>query len=92
MNREEKAIVAAFQNGTINAIAAEYARCNERGFKYNWTVEQHETDLTQKAQSLLTECAPAANTAKAAPAKTFNTGFGYYGTARDAARGFDGIE
>lgn len=24
--------------------------------------------------------------------ETFNTGFGYYGTANDAARGFDGIE
>lgn len=24
--------------------------------------------------------------------KTFNTGLGYYGTAADAARGFDGIE
>ena len=24
--------------------------------------------------------------------KTFNTGFGYYGTDADAARGFDGIE
>ena len=25
-------------------------------------------------------------------ARVYNTGFGYYGTAKDAARGFDGIE
>ena len=55
MNNEEKSILAAYKNGTINTLASEYARRNERGFKYNWTVDQHEAALIQKAQSLTTE-------------------------------------
>ena len=69
MNNEEKTIVAAFQNGTIKTLAAEYARRNERGFKYGWTVEQHEASLIQKAQSLAAEVAPVA--------ASFNTCLGY---------------
>ena len=55
MNREEQTMLNAYQNGTIDTLAAEYARINPRGFKYNWTVEQHAAWLTQKAQSLATE-------------------------------------
>lgn len=93
MNREEQSIVHAYETGKIAELAAEKARRNERNFTFNWTVEQHTEALNKKATELI-----AADSAKNQPAarpnsnKTYNTGLGYYGTAKDAARGFDGIE
>jgi len=93
MNNEEKAIIFAYESGTITEKAIESARRNERGFKYNWTVEQHEEAYIAKAKELqameVTADAPKSNKSKG---ETFNTGFGYYGSARDSRRGFDGIE
>lgn len=89
MNREEQAILAAYENGTIRSMAEEAARRNEFGFKQGWTVEQHEEWMINKAMSLASEI-----TAKSQPKqpRVYNTGLGYYGTAKDAAKGFDGIE
>lgn len=92
MNREEQSIVYAYENGTISQIAKERARRNEQGFTYNWTSEQHETALIQKAKSLIAEQTPVQQTKPQPSPRTYNTGFGYYGTAKDAAKGFDGIE
>lgn len=89
-NREEQGIVSDYQNGKITERAVEYARRNEQGFKHNWTVAQHEAALIAKAESLIAASEPANN--KQSNGRTYNTGYGFYGTAKDAARGFDGIE
>lgn len=91
-NREEQGIVSDYQNGKISERAAECARRNEQGFKHNWTVEQHEAALIAKAISLIAASTPAAKSPSGQNRGTYNTGCGFYGTAKDAARGFDGIE
>jgi len=92
LNREEQSILFKFENGGLGKLAIEYARINEQGFKHNWTVEQHEAALVAKANELQASQTPKVAPKPAAQAGTFNTGLGYYGTKKDAARGFDGIE
>jgi glycogen synthase len=97
MNRTEQSILAAYKNGTLGEIAAEKARRNESGFTFGWTTEQHLERITKKALELV---AAEENAAKEAAGnkytnrqpRTYNTGMGYWGTKKDAARGFDGIE
>ena len=96
MNKEEQAIVDQYNAGTLRERAENAARRNEQGFKEGWTVEQHEAWFIAKAVSLIQEASEAKPASVKQPsinsARVYNTGFGYYGTAKDAARGFDGIE
>lgn len=52
------------------------------GFKKEWTLEQHIAEESKQAKSILESKGDIPNTGK----------LGYAGTARDYARGFDGIE
>ena len=96
MNKEEQAIVDQYNAGTLRERAENAARRNEQGFKEGWTVEQHEAWFIAKAVSLIqdqqTVEAKQVKQPSSNSARVYNTGFGYYGTAKDAARGFDGIE
>ena len=47
----------------------------------------------KQGKATISEFLAAANAVKSKKQEeTFDSGFGYYGTAKDAARGFDGIE
>lgn len=92
LNREEKSILYAYENGTLEAIAQEKARRNEVGFTHNWTTEQHLERLTKKAKELAEAQILESAKPQARHRATYNTGLGYYGTRRDAVKGFDGIE
>jgi len=58
LNREEQAIVYAFENGTLLEIAENKARINSQGFTHNWTVEQHLERLEKKAAELIASQTP----------------------------------
>jgi hypothetical protein len=86
-NREEQAIVSDYQAGKIKERAAECARRNEQGFKHNWTVEQHESALIAKAESLLA-AATAETMAKTNSSKNGRATFANYRDADKALAQF----
>lgn len=100
LNREQTRIIEAYEAGTLQQLAAEKARRNEQGFTFGWSSEQHLERLTKIAEDLISQQAAEEAKKQQQPATKFNqprkgwsnTNCGYYGTKRDAARGFDGIE
>ena len=103
LNAHKIALIEAAENGTLETVIAEKAAEAFRlsnlgmgGYKNGWSLEQHVECFTQEAADLVAE--KAAEQVKTAP-KSFTSrreekyvANGFYGTARDHARGFDGIE
>lgn len=103
LNAHKIALIEAAENGTIASVVAEKAaeafrlsNLGMSGYKNGWSLEQHVECFTQEAADLMEE--KAAEQVKPA-AKSFTSRRnevtvknGFAGTARDHARGFDGIE
>jgi len=64
LNREEKSILWAAEQGTLLQIAEDRARMNLPGFTHGWTVAQHLERLQQKAAELQKQESASSNPTK----------------------------
>jgi len=103
LNAHKIAVLEAIDNNTLDSFietkAAELFRLSsigQGGYKNGWSLEQHVEFLKNEAVELFEErAAEQAPKAKSSYNNRRNEKYvanGFYGTARDHARGFDGIE
>lgn len=99
----KSSIEIAIENKTTEALIQDWAETDYRmsngknEFKGAWTMEQHIEFCRGEVSKVESEMSKPKVEAKktfdtSKSNKWYNTGCGYYGTARDAKRGFDGIE
>ena len=103
LNAHKIAILEAIDNNTLNAVietkAAELFRLSsigQCGYKNGWSLEQHveflQNEAVELAEERAAEQAPKAKTSYTSRRNEKYVANGFNGTARDHARGFDGIE
>lgn len=103
LNAHKIALIEAAENGTLAIVVAEKAAESFRlssigmgGYKNGWSLDQHVECFTQEAADLMEEKAagqaPKAKSSYTSRRNEVTVKNGFAGTARDHARGFDGIE
>lgn len=103
LNAHKIAILEAIDNNTLDSVietkAAELFRlssCGMGGYKNGWSLEQHveflQNEAVELAEERAAEQAPKAKTSYNNRRNEVTVKNGFAGTARDHARGFDGIE
>ena len=103
LNAHKIALIEAQENGTIETVAREKAiECfrlagvKQMGYRNDWSEEQFYNAFIEEAAELVAEKAaeqaPKANSNYTSRRSEITVKNGFAGTARDHARGFDGIE
>ena len=103
LNAHKIALIEAAENGTLEVVVAEKSAEAFRlsnlgigGYKNGWSLDQHIACFNQEAADLMeekaAEQAPKAKSSYPSRRNEITVKNGFAGTARDHARGFDGIE